>query len=372
MQSFIYPVKTALFIFPVLAFLFTMPYTIYQYRKYGVIPLFRTFVIFSFLYYMMNAYFMVILPLPARESVHTTYREMMQLVPFQFITDIRNEAGLVLSNPSTYISALKQPVVTQVLFNIILTIPFGVYLRYFFKRSLLQTFMMSFALALFFELSQLSGLFFIYPGPYRLFDVDDLMLNTFGGIIGYAIAPLFMSVLPNQDKMLERHQAYTNHVTIWKRFTGFVVDLIVINVLVMLVTIGLYAIERPINEAVLQGIVFVLYFVLVPYLTKGYTVGSKILKTRFNSHELSFKVFRYLWRALLVFFVLYSPGIIVNVLTESLLFFEEPMIIMGGGAVIAGIILFGMIYWIQLLIRRPYVLFFEKMSGVTLDSNYHK
>ena len=181
-----------------------------------------------------------------------------------------------------------------------------------------------------------------------------------------------MSVLPNQDKMLERHQDYTNHVTIWKRFTGFVVDLIVINILVMVVAVGLRVMDRPINDTVLNGIVFVLYFVFVPYLTKGYTVGSKVLKTRFNSHELSFKVFRYLWRALLVFFALYSPGIVVNALSESLLFFEEPMIIMGGGAIIAGVILFGMIYWIQLLIRRPYVLFFEKMSGVTLDSNYHK
>ena len=31
----------------------------------------------------------------------------------------------------------------------------------------------SFLLSLFFEVTQLTGLYFLYPGSYRLFDVDD-------------------------------------------------------------------------------------------------------------------------------------------------------------------------------------------------------
>ena len=78
-------------------------------------------------------------------------------------------------------------IVNQVFYNILLTLPFGIYLRYYFNCSFKKTFFCTFLLTLFFELTQLSGLYGIYPRPYRLFDVDDLFLNTLGGIIGYAI-----------------------------------------------------------------------------------------------------------------------------------------------------------------------------------------
>ena len=38
---------------------------------------------------------------------------------------------------------------------------------------------------IFFEVTQLTGIFFIYPKAYRLFDVDDLLINTLGGILGF-------------------------------------------------------------------------------------------------------------------------------------------------------------------------------------------
>ena len=69
----------------------------------------------------------------------------------------------------------------QLLLNILLTLPFGVYLHYYFKQSLPRTVLFSFLLSLFYEGSQLSALFGIYPGPYRLADVEDLICNTLGG-----------------------------------------------------------------------------------------------------------------------------------------------------------------------------------------------
>ena len=58
-----------------------------------------------------------------------------------------------------------------------MTMPFGVYLRYYFCYHWRKTLQLSFLLSLFFELTQLSGLYFVYPGSYRLFDVDDLIVN---------------------------------------------------------------------------------------------------------------------------------------------------------------------------------------------------
>ena len=65
-----------------------------------------------------------------------------------------------------------------------MTIPFGAYLRYYWKMDMKKIALLSFALTLFIEVGQLTGLFFIYPGSYRLCDVDDLMCNTLGGVIG--------------------------------------------------------------------------------------------------------------------------------------------------------------------------------------------
>ena len=43
---------------------------------------------------------------------------------------------------------------------------------------------MSLAFSAFIELGQLTGLFFMFRGSCRLCDVDDLMLNTLGGLLG--------------------------------------------------------------------------------------------------------------------------------------------------------------------------------------------
>ena len=83
-----------------------------------------------------------------------------------------------------------------------MTVPFGIYMRYYFQCDLRKTIMLSFVLSLFFELTQLSGLYFIYPGSYRLFDVDDLLLNTLGGLVGYALAGPIARMLPSREALL--------------------------------------------------------------------------------------------------------------------------------------------------------------------------
>ena len=48
--------------FPVIAFAITVPYMIYQYRKFGSIPWIRTLIVYSLAFYLLCAYFLVILP----------------------------------------------------------------------------------------------------------------------------------------------------------------------------------------------------------------------------------------------------------------------------------------------------------------------
>ena len=50
-----------------------------------------------------------------------------------------------------------------------------------------------FGLSLTVELTQLTGLWGLYPCPYRQFDVDDLILNTTGVALGFAVVRLAQS-----------------------------------------------------------------------------------------------------------------------------------------------------------------------------------
>ena len=59
--------------------------------------------------------------------------------------------------------------------------------------------LISFALTLFIEVGQLTGLFFIYSRSYRLCDVDDLSCNTLGGFLGAWITSK-CSFLPELDR----------------------------------------------------------------------------------------------------------------------------------------------------------------------------
>jgi glycopeptide antibiotics resistance protein len=68
---------------------------------------------------------------------------------------------------------------TNLLGNVLIFLPFGFFMAMASKyRSFLSTLIYSFALSLTIELSQL----FMKVG---CFDVDDLLLNTIGGILGF-------------------------------------------------------------------------------------------------------------------------------------------------------------------------------------------
>ena len=191
----------AVIIFPVVAALFTMPYMLYNYHKYGSVLSMRILIVYSFILYLLCAYFLVILPLPSMEEVAAMTGPRAQLVPFQFVQDIIKESHAHIADPVSWLTLINNRALFQVIFNIAMTVPFGVYLRYYFRCSLRKTAVLSFLLSLFFELTQVTGLYFIYPRGYRLFDVDDLIANTLGGLAGYFVAAPFLKFLPTRAEL---------------------------------------------------------------------------------------------------------------------------------------------------------------------------
>ena len=78
-------------------------------------------------------------------------------------------------------------------------LPFGMYLRYVCGLDLGKVALASLAFSAFIELGQLTGLFFVFRGSYRLCDVDDLMLNTLGGLLGGELVHALEAHLPPLD-----------------------------------------------------------------------------------------------------------------------------------------------------------------------------
>lgn len=118
------PIKWAIIIFPFLAFFISGALLIYEYRKYGSFVWTRAMILYSFVFYLLCAYFLVILPLPSRAEVAQYTGPTMELRPFHFISGILNETVFSLKDPSTYLPALKQHAVLEPLFNVLLVLPF--------------------------------------------------------------------------------------------------------------------------------------------------------------------------------------------------------------------------------------------------------
>lgn len=116
----------------------------------------------------------VLFPLPSAEKIASMHGYEGQFIPFNFLADIAEDRTMES--------------VLQVILNILMTIPFGFFFKFFFNIKRRNIIIMTFLLSLIIESAQLTGLFFIYPGSYRLFDVDDLITNTLGGFLGTVLA----------------------------------------------------------------------------------------------------------------------------------------------------------------------------------------
>lgn len=267
--------KVSFLLFFLVAFLITIPFILIEYHKYGAISKMRVLIIYSFVLYLMTAYLLVILPLPNIDEVAKLTTPKMRLIPFAFVIDFIKETPLIWSNPSTYLKALKDPSFYTVFFNILMTVPFGMYLRYFFQKDLKTTIKYSFFLSLFFELTQLSGLYFIYPRPYRLFDVDDLMMNTLGGIIGFLLMGKLAKFLPTREDIDKKTRETSQMVSGFRRITLFYLDFTLFTILSSLENIIF-----P-KSKWLKYVLFFLYFVFIPYFWHGKTIGSNYLNVKF-------------------------------------------------------------------------------------------
>ncbi|GAA0642989.1 hypothetical protein GCM10010174_77210 [Kutzneria viridogrisea] len=277
-SAYLLPIKTAVFVFPLLALFLLVPVAIVLYRRHGIMSSWRTLSFYSFLFYALTAFCMTIVPLPGPSvDVCAKYPELAhpQLTLGNTFNDIWKEAkGEVSLNALV----LHNPAVIETGLNLLLLLPLGVYLRYHFRRGFLASSLIGFGTAAFFELTQLTGVWGLYECPYRLFDVDDLAVNTAGAMLGWAVAGPLTRWLPTLDTLDDAALA-RRPVPVGRRLLALLLDFTGLPFLMGFLSL-VCAVLLGKNWFLFGPVLAVaVWFVLLPWWT-GATPGKWVLLLR--------------------------------------------------------------------------------------------
>jgi glycopeptide antibiotics resistance protein len=265
----------------VLAALLFVPYIAWSYRKRGQLGLGHAALAFGLLVYALALWTYTLLPVPDTTADWCTRNAVRepQLNPLRFIADFREEQiGSGLG------AVLRNPALLQVVFNVALFVPMGMFGRHMFGRGLPTVVAAGALTSLFIEFTQLTAVWGLFACPYRLFDVDDLLANTAGAALGFGLAPL-LRLLPGQR--VSAAPGDPRPVTTARRLLGMAVDVVSVTVFSALLSVGanvvwivlLGAQEGPRHLDWLFGYALPvgLLILLVPLVGNGATFGQRVV-----------------------------------------------------------------------------------------------
>ena len=155
-------------------------YFIIELLIYRKKQLLRRLIFLSFLIYTVNVLQQITggIHIPPFQSNHWSWEWNIQLVPFYFLGDLishYNHSGF---------SWFFWNAVKLSFYNILLLLPLGVYLSIYKIKNVKRAATIIFAVS--FGIETLQIVLTYYGITYsRSFNVDDLILNTLGGVLGY-------------------------------------------------------------------------------------------------------------------------------------------------------------------------------------------
>jgi glycopeptide antibiotics resistance protein len=241
-----------------------IPLVALHYWRFGRVEPRRAFVLYGLLLYGLVAAALIFLPFPDRSQVWQG-DQMLSTVPFQWVTDMNN--NMAAYGRSGVVAMVRSQAFLQQLFNVVLFVPLGVVLRKAYGKGPLAAIAIGLGISLAVEVVQYTGNFGYYPCPYRIADVDDLISNTFGSLLGWMVAPVALvvpRVPPSEDSA-----APLGTVSVPRRLLGLIAELVLVVVAAKLLPDPRWAL----------GLV-VVFRVLLPAGANGMTVGGVLLDYR--------------------------------------------------------------------------------------------
>ncbi|MEU4742717.1 VanZ family protein [Actinosynnema sp. NPDC023658] len=229
LSSYLESVRTGFAAFVGVGALVLLPLIALHYYRFGRVEPRRAVVLYGLLAYGLVALALIFLPFPSG-PVDCDAR-MLSTTPFQWVTDMRN--NLAYQGRSGPQAMVTSTAFIQQAFNVALFVPLGVVLRKAYGRGPLAVLAIGLGVSLAVEVVQYSGNLGFYPCPYRIADVDDLISNTAGSLLGWMIAPVALVVpaVPHPDAST----ASPDSVTVPRRLMGLAVDVIILIVVTHLI-----------------------------------------------------------------------------------------------------------------------------------------
>ncbi|MCZ4068410.1 VanZ family protein [Microbacterium sp. H37-C3] len=181
------------------------------------------------LVYFFAIWTYTLLPLPDPSSMRCAGSNLNL---FELVDDIRGAAQRAGGSPRAFLS---DSAFLQLALNVLLFLPLGFFVRVLARRGILVAFGASLGISLIVEFTQLTGVWGVYPCAYRVFDVDDLLTNTVGAVIGSILA-----LLVPRRPVCEEPDA-PRPVTRGRRILAMVCDLLAYSLVGIFVSVGIQA-----------------------------------------------------------------------------------------------------------------------------------
>lgn len=189
----------------------------------------------------------------------------------------------------------------QLLLSMLLFVPLGFLLRVLGGRGVTTALVAGLLLSGFIEVTQLTGVWGLYPCAYRAFDVGDLLANTLGAVLGSLLA----LAVPRRRRGSPRMPGAEppQPVTRGRRLLGMLCDAlaawvlgltVMVAVQLFLYLLGADAAVRDGTAAALIGSVVPIAVWLVVTLATGGTIGDHTAQLRFAGGELPVPLARFL------------------------------------------------------------------------------
>lgn len=264
-----------------------VPFVWLSYRRAGTLSAGRSLTYVAVLVYFFAIWVFTLLPLPDPDTLQCVGRNLRIT---EFVDDING--AIARGHP------LTDPAVLQLVFNIALFVPLGFFVRFVARRGVVVAFLIGLATSVFIECTQGTGVWGLYPCAYRVFDVDDMLTNTTGAVLGSLLA------LPWHRRRLDPGIVHEPRpVTRGRRLIGMVCDLLTAAIATVVLSVGTQVVLRYVvhdERAVLSGDLAgqvgdwgTLGLTVALVLVTGRTVGDYAVEIRFGEPGILQRLIRF-------------------------------------------------------------------------------
>jgi len=262
-----------------------VPFVAVAYRRHGRLTFTHFLISAAALIYFWAIWVYTLLPLPNPNTIQCVSAITDPMSVVHDLQTALNASG----------SLLRQPAFLQLAFNVLLFMPLGFFLRVLGKRGVVTALATGFGLSLLIELTQLTGVWGLYPCSYRFFDVGDLMTNTSGALLGSLVA----FVVPRHLRTAQHNDVARMPlpVTRSRRVLAALCDVLgfwlVSFAVALIVQLGFYYADGSSSQAVAHGHIASLigtgaasavWFVVIA--ATGQSVGDMCVQLRYRGSAL--------------------------------------------------------------------------------------